>query len=63
MRKYKYVCAECGSDDISFDAAVEWDTETQMFLTDNTWGSYCRRCGEENIAIEKFLLNDNILVL
>jgi hypothetical protein len=63
MRKYKYVCEECGSDDISFDACVEWDMETQSFIVNDTWSSYCRACGEENISMIKYLLNDNILIL
>jgi YgiT-type zinc finger domain-containing protein len=63
MKKHKYVCEECGSDDLSFDANVEWDMETQSYTVNDVWCSYCRNCGEENITLIKYLLNDNILVL
>ena len=31
MGKVNYICEECKSDDISFDACAEWDADNQDF--------------------------------
>lgn len=46
--KQKPVCQECGSDDVSFDAAAVWNQETQQYELSSTFDSGgCRNCGQE----------------
>lgn len=46
--KQKPVCQECGSDDVSFDAAAVWNQETQGYELSSTFDSGgCRNCGQE----------------
>jgi hypothetical protein len=41
----KYICDECGSSDVTFDATISWDYETQSFITESTEGGcYCNDC-------------------
>ena len=51
-----YVCKDCHSDHIYFDALAEWDVETQRFnviVNENKQGAECRDCsGSGAIAIE-----------
>lgn len=46
--KQKPICQECGSDDVSFDAAAAWNQETQEYELTSTFDSGgCRSCGQE----------------
>lgn len=46
--KQKPVCQECGSDDVSFNAAAVWNQETQQYELSSTFDSGgCRNCGQE----------------
>lgn len=46
--KQKPVCQECGSDDVSFDAAAVWNQETQQYELSSTFDSGgCRNCEQE----------------
>jgi hypothetical protein len=51
-----YVCKDCHSDNIYFDALAEWDVETQQFnviLNENKQGAECRDCsGSGAIAVD-----------
>ena len=42
----KPTCQDCGSDDISFDAACRWDVEKQDYVLTSTMDSGgCNNCG------------------
>ena len=44
----KPTCQDCGSDDISFDAACRWDVEKQDYVLTSTFDSGgCSNCGQE----------------
>lgn len=46
--KQKPICQECGSDDVSFDAAAVWNQETQEYELSSTFDSGgCRNCEQE----------------
>lgn len=46
--KQKPVCQECGSDDVSFDAAAVWNQETQEYELSSTFDSGgCRNFRQE----------------
>ena len=47
--KIKYICSQCGSDDVLSDAYAEWDVIGQHWLLQNTFdkGAYCNACGGE----------------
>jgi hypothetical protein len=41
----KYVCDVCGSSEVTFDATISWDYETQSFITESAEdGCYCNDC-------------------
>lgn len=45
-RPEKPTCQDCGSDDISFDAACRWDVEKQDYVLTSTMDSGgCNNCG------------------
>lgn len=49
MAKVKYVCTECGSEDVVSDAWASWDIETQQWVLEDTFDmSYCRSCESES---------------
>lgn len=53
MKKIKYVCPNCGSDKIVFDANAKWNPETQeMELQCSFDFNICESCGEEKTAKE-----------
>lgn len=46
--KQKPICQECGSDDVSFDAAAIWNQETQEYELSSTFDSgSCHNCEQE----------------
>lgn len=48
MSKVKQVCGTCGSEDVSCDASVRWDMETQAWKISGVHeGDYCDACNEE----------------
>lgn len=47
-KKIKYICSECGSEKIKFDAWAEWDSETQQMKVMKTFDyTYCENCEGE----------------
>jgi hypothetical protein len=36
-RKFRYVCSDCGSDDVLADAYAEWDVVEQQWSLQNTF--------------------------
>ena len=57
MAKIKYMCRECGSDNVLFDAWAKWNVETQEmelnYTYDNTYCENCDcECKVEEIEIE-----------
>lgn len=48
-----YICENCGSTDIVFDAHAEWDHINQRMELRATYDhNSCASCGEENSATE-----------
>ena len=48
MEKYKYICTECGSDNIKWDAWAAYNEETQEMELDNWFdNTYCIECDGE----------------
>lgn len=49
MSRVKYVCSECGSDDVLADAYAEWDEEHQRWELTDTFdkGAHCNACDGE----------------
>ena len=47
--RIKYVCRECGSDDVLCDAYAEWDVVEQHWSLQNTFGrgAWCNTCDGE----------------
>jgi hypothetical protein len=47
------LCAECGSEDISFDAVAQWDKDRQEFSVCTTMdkGHVCENCGATDSVI------------
>jgi hypothetical protein len=45
----KPICTVCESDDVSLDAYVEWNADTQQFEVQNVMdkGHYCNHCEAE----------------
>ena len=44
-KPYKYVCARCGSDNVSCDATVRWNIEAQNWEISGVHdGDYCDDC-------------------
>lgn len=53
MSKVNYICEECKSDDISFDAYAEWDADNQDFAMTRAFevgagDIVCNECGHES---------------
>jgi DNA-directed RNA polymerase subunit RPC12/RpoP len=47
-KKIKYVCTQCGSDNVLFDAWAAWNEEKQeMELVTTFDDTYCEQCGGE----------------
>ena len=47
MTKIKYVCPECGSDEVVWDAWAEWDEQEQAMVLKTSFDhSVCDACGE-----------------
>lgn len=62
-RKYKWVCSECGSDEVSSDATVRWDYAAQDWAVSGVHdGEFCDVCDEEVRLEQKFdkeIANEN----
>lgn len=58
--KVDFVCSNCGSNELIFDAAAQWDTDSQKFILITTYESrpYCRECDGETREKE-ILLSKN----
>jgi alpha-D-ribose 1-methylphosphonate 5-phosphate C-P lyase len=65
MRRYKKVCALCGSEDLHFDASVTWNVREQRYEVSDVWSVYCRKCNCEVYDSEKRIreLNKNTKIL
>ena len=66
MAKFKYVCAECGQDSLSYEASVIWNYKRQQYeIQDLLDYCYCTHCDQEarELIIKKLDLNTNITVL
>jgi len=47
MKIKYYVCDECGSEDLSWDAYACWDVENQCMELENTFDEcVCQKCAE-----------------
>jgi len=47
-RKIKYVCRDCGSDDVLIDAWAKWNEETQQMELATTFDhTHCASCDGE----------------
>lgn len=45
MTKYRWVCGDCGSADVSCDATVRWSVEAQDWeISDVHDGDFCDHC-------------------
>lgn len=47
--KLRYTCSHCGSDNLTWDAAVTWDEHTQEYEICNVYDNppTCQECGKE----------------
>lgn len=66
MKKYKKVCSDCGSNDIHFEGAIEWDNNTQQYYIADLFDYvYCNSCDADTDVrdIEIIELNTNTKVL
>lgn len=53
MKRYDYVCEECGSDKITVDASVQWDANKQDWEVCNVYihdRGFCPDCELEERA-------------
>ena len=64
MKKVKYVCRECNSDNVSVDAFVDWNEETQAWdLIRATYDeANCHECGDSTKLNEVPLETSNVRV-
>lgn len=61
MSKYKKVCRYCGSEDLNFDAFVQWDVEKQDYIIENIYDDvYCCNCEGSTTEIDKEIIELNI---
>ncbi len=52
--KVEYVCAYCGSNEISRDAWADWDTGTQQWVLGAIFDyAHCHRCESETSLEER----------
>jgi hypothetical protein len=66
MSKWKKVCRICGSEDLNFDAFVQWDVDLQDYrvenIYDNVWCCSCEgETTEIDIRISEVPINAKIL--
>lgn len=53
MKKIKYVCKKCKSENIVKDAWAEWDTQNQYWTLRNVFDAvWCDNCEGETSLIE-----------
>ena len=53
MMPVTYICASCGSDDVSRDAWAEWSVEEQRWVLRTEFDyAHCHRCDLETNLIE-----------
>jgi hypothetical protein len=53
----RFICAECGSDDVYGSASVVWDDEIQMWGVEGHIDTmHCRTCDRENIEVHQVQL-------
>ena len=53
------VCQNCGSDDVSFDAAARWNVEAQHYELTSTFASgSCSSCDEEFDPVDWNTVNE-----
>jgi predicted RNA-binding Zn-ribbon protein involved in translation (DUF1610 family) len=58
-KRVRYICPECGSDQIVWDATAEWSTWGQrMQLVGTQDAAYCNSCGSEIVPTEVELKTD-----
>jgi hypothetical protein len=59
MKRWKYVCEDCGSDNCRSDAYADWNVETQQWELGQVFpidGMICNACGEQRV--EKVYVDD-----
>jgi len=71
-RRVKYVCEQCGTDDVEPRGYVKWDAKKQDWnITEVEWDDYhwCEHCEENmpireitipNIGLAKYIMKDKI---
>lgn len=53
MSRWKKVCSNCGSDDLNFDAFVQWDVDKQDYVIESIYDDvYCCNCGGSTTEID-----------
>lgn len=50
-KKIEKRCAQCNSDDISFDGSIIWDVENQQYDVDIAH-AYCKVCEDEVESVD-----------
>lgn len=51
----RYVCSDCGSDNVSLDASAKWSVEEQKWELNATYDqAYCHECDHDTKLVEKF---------
>lgn len=66
MKKWKKVCSECGSEDITFDTISRWNKHTQDYeLVDFFDVVYCLDCSDDvntrDILMPEVPINTSVL--
>jgi hypothetical protein len=59
MSKYIWVCTECGSPEVLFDAFAKWNEDTQKLELHSTFdATFCEVC-EGSCKVQKINTDDN----
>jgi hypothetical protein len=66
MARYKKICSKCGSEDLTFDAAVIWNSSLNNYEIQDIWGdTWCNNCedntSEEDVRIIELPFNTKVL--
>lgn len=58
MSKVKYICAECGSEEVRWDAWASWDEYSQQMVLENSFDyTYCENC-EGECSVEEVVIEE-----
>ena len=56
--KVSYVCTECGSNNVMWDAWAKWDEDTQEMYMENYYDhTYCNNCDGE-CSVEEVVIDE-----